>query len=102
MLPAIAGHATKTMNNVISICGRTRGCFALIAAHADRLGPAAYNLELSRRRARSVAAFLRGGGIRSKIVQSAGETRLINKTPDGVRDAQNRRAEIWFPPGLKW
>jgi outer membrane protein OmpA-like peptidoglycan-associated protein len=98
----ITPSSATILNNVISLCGPKRGCYALISAHADSSGPAAYNLALSRRRARSVAAFLRRGEVRSEIVETGGETRLLNETGDGVRDPQNRRAAIWFPRGIQW
>ncbi|HYZ31938.1 MAG TPA: OmpA family protein [Crenalkalicoccus sp.] len=67
-----------------------------VAGHADRSGPADYNLRLSRRRAEAVAAELVRHGIqRNEItIQAFGESRPLVPTADGVREPQNRRVEI--------
>ncbi len=68
----------------------------VLAGHADRSGPAAYNLELSKRRARAVAEVLAGMGVPETAMELVwyGETRPRVPTPDGVREPQNRRVEI--------
>ncbi len=67
-----------------------------VAGHADRSGPAEYNMGLSRRRAEAVAAELVRQGInRNEIAVSFfGETKPLVPTADGVREPQNRRVEI--------
>jgi hypothetical protein len=67
-----------------------------VAGHADRSGPADYNLRLSQRRAEAVAdELVRNGVARERISVSAyGETRPLVPTPDGVREPQNRRVEM--------
>jgi outer membrane protein OmpA-like peptidoglycan-associated protein len=66
--------------------------------HADRSGPASYNMGLSRRRAQSVMAELIKQGVpKNEIaVFAKGETDPLVPTPDGVREPQNRRVEIVF------
>ncbi len=67
-----------------------------LAGHTDWTGPDAYNMDLSRRRAQVVAAWLRDHGIASDRItaQWFGETkpRASNETKQGR--AQNRRTEI--------
>lgn len=67
-----------------------------LAGHADRSGPEDYNMRLSERRARAVAQVLRELGVPQEAMTLAwyGETRPRVPTPDGVREAQNRRVEI--------
>ncbi len=69
-----------------------------VIGHADRAGPAAYNLTLSLRRADAVRATLVAGGFpASRIAVSAvGETRPRVATADGVALRANRRVEILF------
>ena len=67
-----------------------------VAGHADRSGPEAYNLGLSRRRAENVAERLMDGGIPASVVatESHGETKPAVVTADGVREPANRRAVV--------
>ena len=64
--------------------------------HADRSGPAAYNVGLSQRRADAVRAELVRLGVNDSeiVTQALGETDPLVPTPDGVREPQNRRVEI--------
>ncbi len=66
--------------------------------HADRSGPEAYNMRLSMRRAVAVKNELMRLGIAEKDIAlvAKGETEPLVPTPDGVREAQNRRVEILF------
>jgi OOP family OmpA-OmpF porin len=71
----------------------------IIMGHADRSGPAAYNLVLSRRRAEAAAAEWARLGYFSQVpirIEAYGEERPLAPTPDGVREPLNRRVEIWF------
>jgi outer membrane protein OmpA-like peptidoglycan-associated protein len=73
-----------------------------IAGHTDTSGSAAYNMGLSIRRADAVKAYMAGKGIADSamVTKGFGETNLLVQTADGVREPQNRRAEITFgaPP----
>lgn len=64
--------------------------------HADRSGPDAYNLGLSKRRAESVKAELTALGLAADeiVLRWKGEREPLVQTPDGVREPQNRRVEI--------
>lgn len=67
-----------------------------LTGHADRAGPPAANLRLSRRRAEAVADFLDARGVlpgRITIVAD-GEVRPIVETADGVAEAQNRNVVV--------
>lgn len=71
-----------------------------VIGHTDNTGSAAYNQDLSQRRAASVAAVLRQGGVSGGrlVAYGAGENQPVasNLTPDGR--AQNRRVEILIIP----
>lgn len=70
----------------------------VLAGHTDTSGSADYNMRLSERRARSVAAELVARGVPESALEVTwfGETELRIQTGDGVREPQNRRVEILF------
>jgi outer membrane protein OmpA-like peptidoglycan-associated protein len=73
-------------------------CIVWVYAHSDRSGASAYNLALSRRRAEA-AAYLRPRGVTAAFhFGPYGGSRPLVETPDGVREPQNRRAEILLGP----
>ncbi len=71
-----------------------------VIGHTDNTGDAGYNLDLSQRRAQSVAGVLRSQGVPGGRIQTfgRGEDQPIasNLTPEGR--AQNRRVEIVILP----
>ena len=69
-----------------------------VGGHADTAGPPDYNMQLSQRRANTVAAELTKAGIPARIVttEAFGETDLAVQTGDNVPDQANRRATIDF------
>lgn len=92
---AITPRSAAVLANVARVYAPLPQCRVTIAAHADRSGPAAYNLALSRRRAQAVAAWLRRHGVRAAFhLEPFGETRWLVETADGLPEPQNRRAEI--------
>jgi outer membrane protein OmpA-like peptidoglycan-associated protein len=88
----------KVLDQVAADFENGRIARVYIAGHADRSGSEAYNLRLSERRARAVAAELATRGVPQDQmrVEWFGETRPRVPTADGVREAQNRRVEILF------
>lgn len=70
----------------------------VVEGHADRSGSDAYNENISRARAQSVATFLIGRGVATENIETAwfGEARPRVETDDGVRNEENRRAEIFL------
>ncbi len=68
-----------------------------IEGHTDTSGPAAFNMDLSKRRANNVMqAILSHYEIDENrfIIQPRGQTDLKVKTADGVKEPENRRAKI--------
>ena len=70
----------------------------VVTGHTDTVGTAKYNDKLSIRRAKAVKTELvaQGVGINAIVAEGVGENSLMVPTADGVREAQNRRAEIVF------
>jgi outer membrane protein OmpA-like peptidoglycan-associated protein len=71
---------------------------AIIEGHTDNVGPPAYNLDLSRRRAEAVRQFLIDSGIAPNRVSARGlgdsYPVASNNTPEGRQ--MNRRVAIVF------
>lgn len=75
----------------------------IAAGHTDTLGDAAYNLDLSRRRARAIAEELIARGVPRAVVEQAafGQTELAVPTGDGEAEVANRRVVITLAaPGM--
>jgi OmpA-OmpF porin, OOP family len=90
--------AESTLNQIIAdIKGRELGGIT-VSGHTDTAGPPNYNMQLSQRRANTVAADLVRSGIPAQIVttKAYGETDLAVQTPDNTPDQANRRATIDF------
>ena len=70
----------------------------VISGHTDRSGSSPYNENLSKRRVSAVADALISNGVPSSGVSQShhGENKPKVSTPDGKREAQNRRVEIDF------
>jgi len=71
----------------------------VLTGHADRSGPLAYNMKLSKRRADNVRVRFASLGFADKEIEviAKGETDPLVATDDGVREPQNRRVEIVLP-----
>jgi OmpA-OmpF porin, OOP family len=69
-----------------------------VSGHADRSGTDKYNMNLSSKRASVVKAELARLGLPEDMIvtRAAGEAEPMIPTADGVREAQNRRAEIFI------
>lgn len=101
---AITPNAARVLANVAEAWRVLSLCELLVAAHADRAGSDAHNLALSQRRGRAVVAYLRRLGVDAAApeIEAFGETRPLVGTPDGVAEAQNRRAEIIVTSPSDW
>ncbi len=71
-----------------------------VIGHTDNTGTAAYNQNLSARRAASVAAVLRANGVASSRIRAfgRGESEPIASNYTAAGRAQNRRVEIVIRP----
>jgi outer membrane protein OmpA-like peptidoglycan-associated protein len=65
-----------------------------IAGHTDTVATAAYNLQLSRARAQSIASWFRRRGLKIPVAfEGFGESSLLVKTADEVDEPRNRRVD---------
>ena len=97
----ITPEASTVLDNAVTAYGNCGTVPIMVAGHADRSGPATYNVGLSQRRATSVRGYLTSRGISDGVIstQAFGETQNRVPTADGVREPQNRRVEITYGPG---
>lgn len=94
--PEQAPKLDKTMTLLREKVQRYGGLVKLqlyVAGYTDTVGSKASNRELSEKRARSIAAYLRKKGLSIPVFyQGFGEDVLAVKTPDETKEARNRRA----------
>ncbi len=97
----ITPQAAAILDNAAAAYQQTGSAQVVLAGHADKSGPADYNVGLSQRRADAVRAYLAGRGVPDGAMstEAFGESRPLVETADGVREPQNRRVEITFGPG---
>jgi len=90
--------AMTTLQRVRRAYAQLRPARVIVEGHTDRAADMAYNDSLAQRRVRAVVAKLVALGVPRKIIltQGFGERRPRIRTPDGVREAENRRVEIRF------
>jgi outer membrane protein OmpA-like peptidoglycan-associated protein len=89
-----------TLNAVALVLAKYNRTLVDVHGHTDATGDEGYNIDLSQRRALSVATYLNAQGVDSRrfFIQGYGESRPVatNATPEGR--AQNRRVEIQLSP----
>ncbi len=92
--------AAEALDRVARLARQGASVRIVLGGHADRAGPAPYNMALSLARAETVLKALAERGIESKRIATAahGESRPLVATPDGVREPRNRRVEITVGP----
>jgi OOP family OmpA-OmpF porin len=86
----------EVINQVLAAAAAKGPVPISVTGHADRSGPADYNLALSLRRADAVRQALIAGGVSADqiTVSGRGEEEPAVPTPDGVPEQANRRVEI--------
>ncbi len=90
----------STLNSVALILNKYKQSLVDIYGHTDSTGNDNYNLDLSQRRAQSVAGYLASQGVDSRrfYVKGEGETRPIGPNNNDAGRSQNRRVEIQITP----
>lgn len=88
-LYALARNLQQYPNSTVQVIG-----------HTDSTGAAAYNMDLSQRRARAVASILTAGGVSPNRIatQGMGMSQPIASNATDAGRAQNRRVEIIIRP----
>ena len=89
-----------TLNSVALVLNKYKQSLVDIYGHTDSTGDNGYNLDLSQRRAQSVAGYLTTQGVDSRrfYVQGLGETRPVASNNNEGGRSQNRRVEIQISP----
>ena len=79
---------------------RSPNSIVTVTGHTDNTGSAAYNQDLSERRALAVASILRQGGVSGSRIRTvgAGESRPIATNQTSAGRAANRRVDITITP----
>lgn len=97
----IRTDAAKALDKLVAVLKKHPGMQIELASHTDSRGSAAYNMDLSTRRAMSAVSYLESKGIDAYRVKANGygETRLVNGCSDGVpcspdQHQANRRTEV--------
>lgn len=90
--------AAQVLDRAIADFRSTGSTGIRIEGHTDRAGSDKYNLALSKRRADAVKAYLTGKGVGAGAIaeEAFGESKPRVATPDGARNDENRRAEIYL------
>jgi outer membrane protein OmpA-like peptidoglycan-associated protein/opacity protein-like surface antigen len=92
----ISAEAQQVIADAAATAKEKGSASILIVGHTDSSGSDAYNEALSLRRATAVKGSLASLGIGEDKISTTGrgETELLVKTGDGVKEPQNRRATI--------
>jgi OmpA-OmpF porin, OOP family len=96
----ITPEADKILTDAAEAFKSTGQVSLQLAGHADKSGTDSYNEALSGRRSSSAIKRLVALGVPESAITSSsfGEGKPLVDTADGVREPQNRRVEIMFPP----
>lgn len=97
---AVSGPAQNDLYAVARNLNQYPNSRIEVVGHTDNTGSAAYNQDLSQRRAQSVAGILTAGGVSpSRIVAlGRGESQPVASNGSDAGRAQNRRVEILIRP----
>lgn len=97
---AVSSTSQRDLLTVATSLNRYPDSTVNVIGHTDSTGAAAYNLDLSQRRAQAVAAVLAQGGVAPGRIRALGRGEdapvATNQTPEGRQ--QNRRVEIVITP----
>lgn len=94
----ISPVAAQVLDRAIADYRATGSTNVRIEGNADRSGSNTYNQRLSQRRAAAVASYLTSKGIAQNAIQTVanGEEKPRVPTADGVRNDENRNAQIYL------
>ncbi|HUN51523.1 MAG TPA: OmpA family protein [Candidatus Sulfotelmatobacter sp.] len=94
----ISAVASKVLDRVIADFHRTGSAVLDVQGYTDLAGSVDYNLKLSKRRADAVKAYLVAHGVQADEIRTEwfGKSNPRVPTPDGVRNQENRRAQIYL------
>ncbi len=92
----LTADARHTVSEIASVLKGVKGRHISVEGHADSSGDPEYNLNLSKRRARTVAVALVHDGVARKAVSTRGfgENRPVAPDDSEAGRAKNRRVEV--------
>jgi len=92
----LTAASSATLNRAVKTLQKRADIKVEVAAHTDSRGRAAYNLDLSNRRAASVMGYLIAHGVSEERLSSKGygETSPIADNANAAGRAKNRRVEL--------
>ncbi|CAG2142680.1 OmpA family protein [Cupriavidus plantarum] len=90
----------SVLDQVAQTLGQHQDVTANVVGHTDSTGNAQYNMQLSQRRAQSVASYLGDRGVaRNRLTaEGRGQTQPVADNATEAGRAQNRRVEIFLKP----
>jgi OmpA-OmpF porin, OOP family len=93
---AISHESAAVLDGLVGLVQRCADADIEVAGHTDSVGSAASNLDLSKRRAEAVVAYLKDAGVDTSRITAAGygETKPIASNDTDEGRAQNRRIEF--------
>ena len=93
---SLTPRATQIISEAAKASETTKVTRLNVNGYTDTSGSPAYNMKLSLRRAKNVAAKLVSDGVPTQdiVIKGYGETHLLVPTGPNVREPQNRRVEI--------
>ncbi len=96
----LKSDAIEALNAIAKTADLGKDVRVIVSGHTDLAGPEPFNDRLSQRRAEAVSGALVGRGISPDriSVTAHGERRPRITTPNGMREARNRRVEITVGP----
>ena len=91
----------NALNGVTMVLKEYNKTVIEVAGHTDSSGSDQYNMQLSERRAQSVASYLSSQGVQSSRLMTvgAGETRPVASNDSEQGRSANRRVEMTIVPG---
>jgi outer membrane protein OmpA-like peptidoglycan-associated protein len=92
----VTKEAVTNLNELSNILNKYPDTYVLIEGHTDANGSELYNMDLSKRRARSVASYLRQNNVSESRMRTAaygeGQPKFKNDSEENM--AKNRRVEF--------
>lgn len=99
----INADSQVTLDKLIGILKENPDTNVLVVGHTDSVGAAAYNMELSRKRAQSVTDYFISKGLMPTRFETSwyGETKPTNDNNTAEGRAKNRRVNVVIVPNEK-
>jgi outer membrane protein OmpA-like peptidoglycan-associated protein len=94
----LSRSAQRSLDEVARAWRKQRNFRIVLGGYADERGTQAYNLQLSRKRARMAARFLKSRGVPGSLIESRyfGEEQPLDPGNNKAAWARNRRVTVWL------